>query len=215
MTSPTDVAAFHAEYDRHPDDRVHLFGAVAELLPDGVKVLYPGSYVDIGPSVWFDDVTYVDVDKRAPRFFAQHDAVLDLIGTKRREVGQPLAPQPAVAFHHLDYREPLPLSDDSFDLLISLYAGFISEHCTRYLKSGGLLLVNGSHGDAAMASLDANCELVAVLQKRTGGYQAVCDDLDGYLKPKRGAAPTVAELHESNRGIAYTKPAFAYVFRRR
>ena len=37
---PVDVAAFHARYDRHPDDRVRLFKAVTTLLPRRAKVLY-------------------------------------------------------------------------------------------------------------------------------------------------------------------------------
>ena len=84
MTSPADVVRFHAEYDRHPDDRVRLFGAVARHLPPSTPVLYPGSYVDIAPSVWFDQVTYIDIDKRAARFFGESDAVVDLVKCRDR-----------------------------------------------------------------------------------------------------------------------------------
>lgn len=152
MTSPTDVAAFHAEYDRHPDDRIRLFRAVATLVPRSEPVLYPGSYVDIAPSVWFDAVTYADMDKRANRFFSQEDAVTALIRSKRAAAGADLDPAPQIAFEHADYREPMSPADGSVGLLVSLYAGFVSEHCTRYLRSGGRLLVNNSHGDASMAT---------------------------------------------------------------
>ena len=60
----------------------------------------------------------------------------------------------SVTFLAEDYRNELGLNEQSFDLLVSLYAGFISEHCTKYLRIGGSLLVNPSHGDAAMASID-------------------------------------------------------------
>ena len=66
VTPPVDVAAQHARYDRHADDRVRLFEAVAAVLPRGATVLYPGSFIDIGPSVWFDRVTYVDTDRWLP-----------------------------------------------------------------------------------------------------------------------------------------------------
>ena len=69
-----------------------------------------------------------------------------------------------------DYTDPLGLDDGGFDLLISMYAGFISEHCTRYLRVGGTLLVNPSHGDAAMASIDPRYRLTGVVTSRSGGY---------------------------------------------
>ena len=53
----------------HPGDRVGLFSAVAGAL-EASTVLYPGSYIDIAPSFVFDHVTYVDIDRRAARFFS-------------------------------------------------------------------------------------------------------------------------------------------------
>lgn len=213
MTSPTDVATFYAEYDVHPDDRVGLFGAVTPLVANDAAVLYPGSYVDIAPSVWFDDVTYVDMDKRAPRFFGETEAVAALVTAKRKSAGRKPVGRPVIAFHHDDYRNELPVADGSIDLLISLYAGFISEPCARYLRPGGLLLVNGSHGDAAMAALDPAKQLVAVITSRSGAYKLVDKDLDTYMQPKKGQPPTADGLRKSGRGIAYTKPAMAYLFK--
>ena len=213
MTSPADVAAFHAEYDRHTDDRIRLFRAVAAHIPRTEPVLYPGSYVDIAPSVWFDEVTYVDLDKRANRFFAQEAKVGALINAKRAAADADVEAAPRVAFEHADYREPLSVADGSVGLLVSLYAGFISEHCSRYLRSGGRLLVNDSHGDASMASLDPAYRLSAVVLSRSGDYRVSSDDLDRHLQPK-AAAPTVAGLHERQRGVAYTTSPFAYVFTR-
>ena len=211
---PVDVAAFHARYDRHPDDRVRLFKAVTALLPRSAAVLYPGSFVDIGPSVWFDHVTYVDTDRRAARFFAQPGAVARLITAKRMAAGAPPGTAPAVRFHGLDYRARLPVADCSIDLLVSLYAGFVSEHCTRYLRPGGILLVHNSHGDASLASLDPCYELLGVITARGGRYRARTAPLAEYLVPKRGFPPTAGELHRSKRGIAYTHAPYAYLFRR-
>ncbi len=212
MTSPTDVAAFHAAYDRHPDDRIRLFGAATELIGREAAVLYPGSYVDIAPSVWFDDVTYVDTDKRAHRFFSQTEQVADLISKKRSSAGVSIEPAPTIRFEPADYRDPLPTEPQSIDVLVSLYAGFISEHCTEYLRPGGLLLTNNSHGDASMASLDPGYELHAVITSRDGDYKVNTQGLDRYLIPKRGEPPTIGELHEQQRGIAYTTSPFVYLF---
>ena len=214
MTSPTDVAQFHAEYDIHPGDRVGLFGAVADAVPTAARVLYPGSYVDITPSVWFDAVTYVDTDTRAARFFDCADAVVELVDSKRSAVGTP-AGTATIEFHHLDYRTPLPFGDQAFDLLVSLYAGFISEHCTSHLRVGGTLLVNPSHGDAAMASIDPRYELSGVVASGASGYRVRTDELDTYLIPKKEQTITVESLHESGRGVGYTRSPFAYLFTRR
>lgn len=208
-----DVAKFHRDYDRHPDDRIRLFDAVSGHVTAD-RVLYPGSYVDIAPSVFYDEVIYVDVDRRTPRFFAQVEPVAELVAAKRRAIGRPTEPPPIIEFHHLDYNDPLPIAERSVDLLISLYAGFISEACAAYVKPGGHLLANPSHGDVAMADLDPGYELVAVVHSRDGAY--VVDDrgLDRYLIPKKGERPTAEQLHDDGRGIAYTRPAFAYLFRR-
>ncbi len=37
------------------------------------------------------------------------------------------------------------------DLIISQYAGFVGQETKRYLKEGGILLCNDSHGDATLA----------------------------------------------------------------
>lgn len=212
MTSPRDVARFHADYDVHADDRIRLFRLLADTVPSTARVLYPGSYVDIAPSVWFDDVTYVDTDKRAATFFDQTEAVDALIDQKRGVVGRPAGTAMSTQFLHLDYRTPLPVALESFGLLVSLYAGFVSEHCTDLLEAGGTLLVNPSHGDAAMASIDPRYRLSGVMLSTSGDYRVSIDDLDTYLVAKRPDTITVDSLHDSGRGVGYTRSPFAYLF---
>ena len=43
------------------------------------------------------------------------------------------------------------LTAECVDLLVSLYSGPLSGHCTPYLRVGGMLLANASHGDVALA----------------------------------------------------------------
>lgn len=192
---------------RHPGDRLALFSAIRDVTGPA-RVLYPGSYVDIAPSFVFGHVTYLDMDRRAARFFADQDTV-DAIISERRD-----GPSPEWEFMHADYTTDLDLDGDSFDLLISLYAGFVSEHCTEFLRPGGILFVNPSHGDAAMASIDARYRLRGVVHARSGSYSVTDRDLDSYLIPKTSALVTVDGLHESGRGVAYTKRAFGYLFER-
>lgn len=193
-------------YNQHPGDRHRLFTAVAEAF-DVSTVLYPGCYVDITPSFVLDSVTYLDIDRRAAQFFADTDGVDEIIRCHRDD-----SESARWSFLSADYTSRLTLPEHEYDLLISLYAGFVSEHCSRHLRPGGLLLVNPSHGDAAMTSLDSRYQLVAAITSRDGKYAVRHDDLDTYLIPKRNTKITRESLHASNRGIAYTKPAFAYVF---
>jgi len=201
------TAAMWAKQDQHEGDRWRLFGAVGAAI-DATTVLYPGSYVDIAPSFVFESVTYVDVDKRTPRFFGDVDGVAEIIG---RHGGPTHAD---VRFLHADYTAGLDLPDQHFDLLISLYGGFVSEHCTRHLRVGGTLLVNPSHGDAALASIDDRYELAGVVISRDGDYRVSSKDLDAYLVPTKPQAISAEILHRTRRGVAYTKPAFAYLFAR-
>ena len=187
-------------------DRVPLFAAVAEAV-GATRVLYPGSYVDLTPSFLWPSVTYVDVDRRAKQFFADQDGVAELVA----EHG--IDPKTrTVRFVPGDYRDPLPLEEGTYDLLVSLYAGFVSEHCTTYLRPGGSLLVSSSHGDAAMASIDPRYRLSGVVHSMARGYRVATDDLGTYLVPKRAIEVTAELLHERGRGIAYTRSPFAYLF---
>lgn len=201
------TAELWAKQDHHHGDRWRLFSAVARAI-DATTVLYPGSYVDLAPSFVFESVTYLDVDKRAAAFFADNDGILELVDE------QDGPPEPDISFLHGDYTDPIDLPDEHFDLLVSLYAGFVSEHCTRHLEIGGTLLVNPSHGDAAMASIDPRYVLAGVVTSRSGEYRVTTDHLDSYLIPKRPQAITIETLHRSGRGIAYTKSPFAYLFTR-
>ncbi len=197
-----------AGQNRHDGDRTRLFGAVAGAI-EASSVLYPGSFVDVAASFVFPDVVYVDMDRRAEQFFADTDGVQEIIAANQVD-----DVERSVRFVASDYQEDLGLEPASFDLLISLYAGFISEHCTEYLRIGGSLLVNPSHGDAAMASIDPRYRLQAVVISARQDYRVVTDDLDRYLQPKRDEPITADRLRELGRGIAYTVPSFAYLFER-
>lgn len=184
-----------ALYEAHPHmaQRVPKWQALQdELAPE--RVLYPGSYTDISPSFAFPDVTYVDMDKRCPKFYADPDVAKRVPNAFR--------------FIHQDYREPLDI--EPVDLLLSQFAGPISHFCKGAVRPGGHLLANNSHADAGIAALDPDWELVGIVQ----GDRVVRTNLNAYLQPKREPSPSVEELIASQKGIAYTKTAPDYLFRR-
>lgn len=202
------TAELWAAQDRHEGDRLRLFRAVREVV-GGESALYPGSFVDVAASFAWPSVTYVDIDRRAARFFADRAGVAEIVAAQE---GSP--PNPEIEFVAGDYTEDLALPDGAFDVLISLYTGFVSLHCTQHLRVGGHLLAHPSHGDVALAALDDRYRLAAVVASSSGGYSVSDRDLAAHLVPKKPELATAEAIRASGRGIAYTRPAFAYLFRR-
>ncbi|MEU9774163.1 class I SAM-dependent methyltransferase [Streptomyces sp. NPDC047968] len=188
-------------------DRTTLYRAVASHT-GARRVLYPGSYLDLAPSSVWSDVTYLDADHRARRAFQGPGATT--LATRHKEY----AGQPRITFVPGDYTRTLAeLPEAAWDLVISLYAGPVSEHATRCLRPGGWLLANNSHADAGLAHLDPRYRLAAVLRHRAGRHHLTTDGLDRYLQPERPPHPSREQLHATGRGAAYTHPAAAYLFR--
>ncbi len=195
-----------SQYRESIGDRSGLFAALADVC-SVERALYPGSYVDMSPSTVFRSVTYVDTDARAARFFADTGLVrAQLAGRTRPGAGA------EVRFLAADYTRPLDVPDGSMDLLISLFTGPMWEHARRYLRQGGWLLANTSHGEASLAALDPALRLVAAVKSRGDRYRLVTDGLEDYLVPKRPETADADRIRSSGRGVAYTSTAFAYLF---
>ncbi len=187
-------------------ERIDLFALLVAHF--GVRrALYPGSFVHVSPSFVIPSVTYVDTDRRCPPFFAA-PTIRRLVKERQCYRGEP-----EVVFHSADYRAPLDEPDASFDLLISQWAGPVSQACKRYLQSGGILVANDSHGDASVAALDDDYALVAVIARRGGRHRLTGQNLHTYFVPRSGKPATRAAIEQTGRGRAYTKSATAYVFR--
>ena len=189
------------------DERLEMFVIIAKYF-NIERILYPGSFVHVTPSFVFPKATYVDIEQRAKQFFASPE-LRKLISER-----QTYSREALVQFHHQDYTNHLPESDQSFDLLISQYAGFVSQHCKRYLKIGGWLLANNSHGDASMAYLDDEYEFIGIMNRRGNKFNFSMKNLGEYFIPKKDVLVTKEYLETIRRGIGYQKSAFAYIFRR-
>jgi hypothetical protein len=122
--------------------------------------------------------------------------------------------QPAIIFHATDYGDGMDEDDGSFDLLISLYGGFVSQACRRYPRTDGVLVANNSHGDASMALLDPGYENLGVILHRNGRWCVIEDGLEDYLTPQKPQNMTRERIERDRRGTAFVKPAAAYLFRK-
>ncbi|MDX9953101.1 MAG: hypothetical protein RBT75_03355 [Anaerolineae bacterium] len=188
-------------------ERLNLF----QIIADRFKVqraLYAGSFVHVTPSFVFPDVVYVDNDKQAKQFFSEPE-ILKFIA-ERKIYSQ----EAKVTFHFADYRNGFDEMIDSFDLLISQYAGFVGQYCKRYLRTGGLLLANNSHGDAGMAAIDDAYQLLAVFYAKNEDYRISVNNLDEYFVPKPQVEITKEYLEKLPKGIGYKKTASGYLFQK-
>ena len=189
-------------------ERLDLFQIISGKF-DLQRVLYPGSFVHVTPSFVFPHVVYVDSDKQAKKFFNDPEVQYFIARAKGLLSGGAES-----SFHAADYRKGFDEQEEGFDLLISQYAGFVGQDCKHYLKSGGLLLANNSHGDAGLAALDEDYELIAVFFLRDGKYRISEVNLDAYFVPKAKISVTKKYLLELQKGIGYQKSASAYLFRK-
>jgi hypothetical protein len=173
------------------------------------KAMYPGSYIHISPSFYFEEVVYIDTDKKAKKFFADK-RFEKIIEQKKAYSGEF-----RYRFYPSSYDSSLPEEIGSFDLLISQYAGFISRPCKKYLKKGGLLLANNSHGDAQLANYDPDFKLIAVINFRNKKFAYSAQNLENYFIPKKeGVKMDLESLLSINKGIGFKKSASHYVFRK-
>lgn len=196
-------------YKDRGDERLGLFQLVAKQF-DVQRAMYAGSYVHVTPSFVIPEMVYVDSDKKAKKVFVEMAPILEFIENKKE-----YQESPRVTFYGASYTSDFGEDDKSVDLLISQYAGFISQACKRYLKIGGILLVNNSHGDASMAYLDDNYELIGAINQRNGHCRLVTENLASYFIPKKKDLDiTKAYLEKHQRGIGYTKSASVYLFER-
>jgi len=134
------------------------------------SAIYPGSFIDIDPSLFIKDVTYIDNFKNSITFFDNKELILDYLN-RNKEYREPVS----LNFIFEDYTK---IKDIHFvELIISQYAGFVGQETKQFLKKGGFLLCNDSHGDATLAHLDKDYKLIASVNNEIIDY----NNLDEYF----------------------------------
>ena len=181
------------------------------------RALYPGSYLHITPSLVFPKVFYVDSNRGIGSALAD-PALLEYVNTHKD-----YSEDAVIRCCEEDYRT-LRLAQDGepegyFDLLISLNAGFISQHCGRFLRPGGYLLANNGHYDASRAYVDTRYQLVAALEGGSLNVETLQPGLSPYFRTARGKRLTLAmvesdaERPPSKAQFRPFREADAYLFR--
>jgi len=120
------------------------------------RVMYPGSWIHLTPSLVFPYVVYVDNFAKMESMLSDPE-LLEYIGTNSEIYGESI-----IKVHPIDYRSEIPEEKTSFDLLISLSSGYVSQYCGSYLKKNGILFVNNEHYDATKAFVDKDFSPIGV-----------------------------------------------------
>jgi hypothetical protein len=167
--------------------RLSVFEELKKIF-DIKKVLYPGSYCDVIPSLVFSNVVYVDSYKKTKKFFQDKN-----ISNFIREHKQ-YKEKSYIVFHLDDYNKDFGERIDYFDLLISLSAGYISTSCKKYLKKNKILVTNNDHYDAARAFLEKDYRLIGVLDIINDSCVYTDSNLDDFFKLKSGEVLTIEKF---------------------
>jgi hypothetical protein len=202
-----NLQLYEKYFVHNQSERPELFRLVKERYSCN-SAIYPGSFVHITPSLVFPNTVYIDNDRRVQKFFDDPEILKWVESNKEYDT------EPTIQGFQQNYTKKLPIDVGEFDLLISQYAGFVSQYCKNYLKSGGILLVNNSHADAGLAFLDPDYELIGVVNNNNGKWAIKETDLKEYFIPKKGLHPPKLTLLETMRGIGYKKTASNYIFRK-
>ncbi len=188
MSSIRPLDIYMSTYRTNPANSVDLYPVLSQISQEFAvrKVLYPGSYVHITPSIFFPHVIYVD----ALSGIAEMVADTDLREYVARHKIYPESSD--ISCYQQDYHAFNAEPEESFDLLISLNAGLISQACKRFLVSGGNLLVNDGHNDARRAYVDSDFLLVGAFKVESLDMTTSESELSSYFKTARGVSLTLA-----------------------
>ena len=114
-----------------------------------------------------------------------------------------------IAFFNQDYSNNL--NTEPVDLIISQFAGFVGQATKRYLKNGGILLCNDSHGDATLARFDNDLELIGVVINN----RIIEISLEKYFVLSKGNEIDLDKVKNTMKGPKYKIMAENYIFRQK
>lgn len=197
-----ETIAEYKAYDNKMGNRKALYKVVAEKY-EIKSAIYPGSHIDIAPSLVIPKVTYIDNFKGAIKFFKDLETIKEYIEQKKEY------PEPSeVKFLGQDYNQPLAI--EQVDLIISQYAGFVGQATKANLKTGGILLCNDSHGDASLANFDQAYKLIGIIDNN----KIKSTNLDKYFKLPGGKTIDIQKVKDKMKGLKYKEMAENYLFKK-
>ncbi len=202
MEKESNIKQYH-EYRDRIGNRKELYQIVSEKY-NIASALYPGSHIDIAASLVIPKVIYVDNFKGAISFFKDMELIKGYINENKE-----YTELCDIDFLGRDYTEDLGV--EPVDLIISQYAGFVGQATKKYLKSGGILLCNDSHGDATLAKFDDDFEFVGVIDRNN---HIIDSQLDDYFILRGNKNIDLVKVKEKMKGPKYKLMTENYLFRK-
>ena len=167
------------------------------------SAIYPGSYIDIDPSIYIEKVTYIDNFKKANTFFKNKDDIFQYIKNNKTYNAEA-----TIDFIFEDYSKAQNI--EKVDLIISQYAGFVAQQTKQFLKKDGILLCNDSHGDATLAYLDSDFKLIAVINEN----KIIYENLDKYFTLSKNREIDISIVKSKMKGFKYINNPQNYIFKK-
>lgn len=199
-----NTVSLYEEYMSKIGDRYSIY----KIITDKYQIqsaIYPGSHIDITPSFLIPKVIYVDNFSGTVKFFKESDEIIEYVNKKKEYLNAC-----DISFINSDYYKSLDIAP--VDLIISMYAGFVSQATKRYLKIGGILLANDSHGDATLAYVDKSFKLIGVISDQSGVIQYDEDALDKYFVLSKNKEVDLDQVRLKMKGPKYIHNEGIYVF---
>jgi hypothetical protein len=119
-----------------------------------------------------------------------------------------------IQFIHSDYTEKLPVRENNYDLLLSIYAGGITESCKKYIKPGGIIVSNNHRNDAQQALKDSSIRLEALIRRKGKKYNIENDTGEKMLKALQEHSVPTKNMKNSSSGLKYVDNEYYFVFRK-
>lgn len=191
------------DYRQSIGDRKSLYQCVADSF--GIhRALYPGSHIDIMPSFVIPTVIYMDSYKGTIKFFKELALIHQYV-----ESHKTYKSDSEIFFIEGDYN--LLYDIKPVDMIISQFAGFVGQATKVYLKEGGILLCNDSHGDATLAYCDSDYEFIGIVNPKN---KIETENLEQYFKFVRNREIDVDKVKQTMKGPNYKIKADNYIFRK-
>jgi hypothetical protein len=198
-----DIKEKYEEYSKKIGNRKSLYKKIVKRFNVG-SALYPGSHIDIAPSIVIPKVTYIDNFKGAIKYFKEIEPIVEYVNTLK-EYDESCK----IIFIGEDYSKDFDI--EPVDLIISQYAGFVGQATKEYLKKGGILLCNDSHGDATLANFDNDFTLIGVIKN----YKIVESNLNKYFKLPNNKENDLKQVKAKMKGPKYNVMAENYIFKKK
>lgn len=198
-----DPIQVYRDYTDRFGHRRELYKMIAEKLT--VKsAIYPGSHIDIMPSLFIPNVVYIDNFKGAIRFFTYIDEIKAHLNQQKT-----YAEDCSILFFGQDYSQFLDIP--KCDLIISQFAGFSGQATKQHLRTGGYLLCNDSHGDATLARFDDDFKLVGAIDASNTIDDA---NLEKYFALPKNHLVDLNAVKNNMKGPRYSFTSENYLFQK-